>query len=442
MLKQSIKKKEAIYETYISSMAAAEIKDYCEAHSDSPVVRQYDMFRLYYIFSKVYIHKFIAYSYACGHPMGYVINNNKLAKQLKTKVRNVRRLVNFLRDAGILKLELDYSVSNHGRVYSIADRYTKDTSIEIWGLDNKVSSHVLHESAQLGLSSKFFSKYYSILKRVSIASPEEILADDSECILDPSAISTIGIINSSMPYFIQPAENSRIYHPICNIKKGLRKYLTFDNKTSNLRDSFYQIDLVSSQVVLGALKYLDFYKITLQEAPEDFKAFYKCAVEGKFYETLAGYTTSPDRKRPQKMTKDERSTFKVRFFSNIYFSKPYPVDENSVTIAGRFKKIYPTMYEFINMFKTKDLTSDTIKGIEGIDKKDLFKQWCMSLQRFEYDIFMEALKSCYRDSIDAISLHDSIVYFDKNQGDAILEKVKEIFKTKYNCTPSLKKSRF
>jgi hypothetical protein len=299
------------------------------------------------------------------------------------------------------------------KAYRLTENFRNVKTKQIKIEDEKiVSNYWNYKSVQKKKISEIPHKYiFSCLEQIEIdyeAAKDLLNKSNLEFEQYNSWNCSIDMIHFKDWFFVVDKTAGRVHNNITNLSKNFRPFLKFNNQ------KLVEIDISNSQPLLFNIlisrylfRYTNYCGIILPYVPQnsDLRFYKELTEQGKFYEYLM----------EEFGIYENRSLFKVRFFSKVFYSK-----ENENEEREHFKKLFPGVADIISYYKK-------------VNYKDL----AIQLQRIEADIMINLIvPRLANKNIFILTIHDSILTIPDN-----VELVKEIIMNefkKYNLQPTLK----
>jgi len=372
------------------------------SYRNTPAIQERWMFRYLYIFNKIYRGQQF-------YSTGVTIHQRDTAKLLKIDYTQMSVIIKFYLDTNIIFRSSGYTPGIKSYSYLITPSY--NNNIIIHKSSYSYSYDLESNINTLSMQNTFYTTYFNHLKNIKVNLPLKLFINYNnishsygyDLELDPLQQLLIEEMNEGNIYFNQPTPNSRIYHPICNLNRNHRKYMSWNGK------GVMQSDVVASQVFLAVIQYVKASNTAISELPADIVELIEYCKNGTFYEVMMTETGHKDRNK-----------YKQSFFKDLFFCKETSMERTKIGKA--FKKLFPTMYQSIYDFKSK----------AG------YKEYSISLQKFEWTLIREILEKLYQQGFEVINLHDAILYPEDVDSDTIEGIIKEIYQEKVGLIPSLK----
>lgn len=227
--------------------------------------------------------------------------------------------------------------------------------------------------------------------------------------------SSINLIDAKYWFFTVDETAGRVHNNITNLSRNLRPYLRYK------KQKLVEIDITNSQPFLFNIlinQYLSSYSISegntessiiLSYVHPDVELYRDLTMRGMFYKYLMNSLG----------INEDSSTFKVRFFSKVFFSRENP--KYVYAERKQFKKLFPNVSIIITHYK-----------------KDDYKNLAISLQRVEADIMINTIvPRLAQEGIYCLTIHDSILT-TKDKVEQVKEIILDEFKMKYNLIPTVR----
>jgi len=218
--------------------------------------------------------------------------------------------------------------------------------------------------------------------------------------------------------FFQTVDNTagRLHNNITNLSRQIRPFLRYGN------ENLIEIDIANSQpflfnvLISEALKNPSFHSFfnfnhgnIILSYDSGLERYKELTSRGELYEYLM----------KEMGIKEDRETFKKRFFGKICYCKENP---RYITRERKiFAKLFPAVSAIISYYKIED-----------------YKQLAIKLQRAEADIMINTVaKKLAEQGIFLLTIHDSILTTKENV-EIVKETILTEFKNKFNLIPTFK----
>lgn len=269
-------------------------------------------------------------------------------------------------------------------------RHLKATYLRV-KFDKKSAQECLNKALREG--SKLSSK--RINGKVVKRKMNKAIASDYQMFIDKF---------DSDKYFHVDYKTGRIYSTLTNLPKLFRPFLSIDS------ESFYELDIASSQPLLVSFLYRKWCDYNCVDVQKDGADYQEICESGDFYNVFGKYV------KKNNVRVDE--TFKVDVFSRIFFNEEY-YKEN--TYQKLFKKRFPSI-------------ATCIKDI----KKNNYKDVARKLQEIEADLIINKISTrlIAEGITDFFTIHDSISVLNKDK-----KRTKQIMMEEFgkvNLRPTIK----
>jgi hypothetical protein len=313
----------------------------------------------------------------------------------------------------IIETDNHYILKEKFKAYRLTENFRNVKTKQIKIEDEKiVSNYWNYKSVQKKKISEIPHKYiFSCLEQIEIdyeAAKDLLNKSNLDFEQYNSWNCSIDMIHFKDWFFVVDKTAGRVHNNITNLSKNFRPFLKFNNQ------KLVEIDISNSQPLLFNIlisrylfRYTNYCGIILPYVPQnsDLRFYKELTEQGKFYEYLM----------EEFGIYEDRSLFKVRFFSKVFYSKEIENEERE-----KFKKLFPGVADIISYYKK-------------VNYRDL----AIQLQRIEADIMINSIVPRLANrNIFMITIHDSILTTPDN-----LKLVKEVIMNefeKYNLQPTLK----
>ncbi|MDF9800806.1 hypothetical protein OKW21_006069 [Catalinimonas alkaloidigena] len=351
-------------------------------------------------------------------------------------------ILNYLKDNGIIEQDTNvkYIPGKRAKAYRITEqyRYCQIRQIEIvddymfskvvkWK-DNLFDSSIPYLAAnRMNLNSlsidanaatKFLEKKYSI-------SVDDYLSGEltNQVRIDKDLADRYGKFEQQyaavnkiyfLPDFSRSKANNRVHTSLTSLSKSLRQFLYLPDEKARL----FSIDCRNSQPLIFNVLIKQFADRQGIEIDGDLLLYKNLTEGGRFYEYIAD-------KVGYKLTDDNRSEFKKKCFSSIFYNEFYSKGGGKIEMI--FQKLFPTVYKVLEYHKTS-----------GTSRKEGPRNLALNMQKAEANIFIDIVCNLLLDhdkSMFFTTIHDSVICLEHHI-EVVKNAIKKAF-SEYNIVPSL-----
>lgn len=313
----------------------------------------------------------------------------------------------------IIETDNHYILNEKFKSYRLKEKYRKAKTKQVEIMDEKIIFNYWNYKAGLKkkISESHLKYLYGCLERI------EIDYENAKDFLNKTVSDfeqynswncSIDMIHSKDWFFVVDKTAGRVHNNITNLSKNFRPFLRFNNQ------KLIEVDISNSQPILFNIlinrylfRYVDYCGISIPYVPQnsDLRFYKELTEQGKFYEYVM----------KEFGINEERTLFKVRFFSKVFYSKENDNEERTM-----FRRLFPNVADIISYFKR-------------VNYKDL----AIELQRVEADIMINTIvPKLAEKKIFVLTIHDSILTTPDNV-ELVQEIIKNEFK-EFNLNPNIK----
>lgn len=341
-----------------------------------------------------------------------------------------KEYLQFLLDKGIIETNNHYINGKQSKGYRFCKKYAKVKYKQVFITDKNIIRKIkmFKKEKEKGISSEQHRYIYKCLQKLSIKYDEaKYFIENNITNIDQYIYYNISLdlIASKNFFFCVDNTAGRIHNNVTNLSRDLRKFLRYND------EKLIEIDIANSQPFLFNILIYDYFKdhnITNisydgnidinvsypygnqnQTSSADVEKFKELTSQGLFYEYLMNEFDIAE----------DRSTFKVRFFSKVFFSEEKPYFINSE--RQQFKELFPNVYKIVAYYKRED-----------------YRNLAIALQKVEADIIINhVVPKLAKKRIYVLTIHDSILTLPDN-AEIVKQTILEVFENKYGLVPTVK----
>lgn len=410
------------------------------------------------------IHTVLHQGYKTEKSFGGYVNLSQQILRRFIGERYCTEVLSQLENSGIIKINKKYSANNFSMSYSLTEKYhgSEIKSVDFTG--SKAVKYIYkinnynRKCLQTYLKTPVIEQLYKNVFKVDIDEERateylnflkaEEKVNEEQYIVGKMAIENIS--NKDEKYFFTVDEpTGRVYHPIANCPRYIRKFLSHNGQqliqidvancqpmlfipmlkeyfgkkeaeNSYLTDSntnyTYDISTILSPYVETSTNNISYSDNNL---PDDVTRYIDKCSTGMFYEDLMQEFDIPV---------SERNYFKKEFFGKIFFSQLHRKWEYD--LAKKFRNIYPNVYKAVLWYKQKNHADLPIK-LQSIESSIIINGVCAKITAENTPDSMPFF----------CSVHDCIVCLEENVG-YIKKLLENELKTVMGFIPKVKVSRF
>lgn len=203
-------------------------------------------------------------------------------------------------------------------------------------------------------------------------------------------------------YCVRPTEGSRVHTNLTNFPRDFRPFLQIDGK------DVIELDIRNSQPLISSVVIKNYFMQRNIFIPDDVNEYKKMCEKGIFYDYFMELNN---------VGKEDRTEFKVRLFTEVFFSK---VTNRDTLLKTQFRTKYPNCYKAIC----------DIKGGVGSEE---YNRFALMLQKKEAQIVYDGANlELIRKGIKAYNIFDSLLVKEEDMEVAKESLMKHFSKENLN----------
>ena len=333
-----------------------------------------------------------------------------LKKVINGKYKNyITKLLNW----GIIETDNHYRKKIKSKGYRLTEKYRDAKTVQVRIEDEKlIANYWNYKVGEKKKISEFPHQYISsCLEKVEIeydAAKEYLNKSDLDFEQYSFWNCSVDMIHSKDWFFRVDSTAGRVHNNITNLPSAFRPFLRFNN------EKLVEIDISNSQPLLFNVlisryiwRYTSHGGTSFPYVPPstEIYKYKKLTEEGKFYEYVMD----------ELGIQEERSKFKIRLFSKVFFSKEEENEERKI-----FRRLFPDVSEIISYYKRVN-----------------YRYLAIELQKVEAEIMIHSVVPRLAEKkLFLLTIHDSILTTPDN-----VQVVKAVILdefNKYNLRPTIK----
>lgn len=362
---------------------------------------------------------------------GCLINRRVMSTILGSKDGETSELLNDLVDKGVLLRTEMYVKGANSYRYRLVDCSDKMLYMKISSKDSIIPNKIVkryHEVRESKLDNSGLKLYLNTLNSISIHNSIYYILDRD--ITSPSPISPMGgdfdkkcgksvddgiditnviareisvrAIQDGDWYCVRPTEGSRVHTNLTNFPRDFRPFLQIDGK------DVIELDIRNSQPLISSVVIKNYFMQRNIFIPDDVNEYKKMCEKGIFYDYFMELNN---------VGKEDRTEFKVRLFTEVFFSK---VTNRDTLLKTQFRTKYPNCYKAIC----------DIKGGVGSEE---YNRFALMLQKKEAQIVYDGANlELIRKGIKAYNIFDSLLVKEEDMEVAKEALIKHFSKENLN----------